>query len=169
VLHIQDLEFGPLTPALAYLVSVLGGYLGFGCLGRARASGGAAATGWLALAAAAIGTTGLWAAQALAMLGFAVPGRDLRYSVAVTTLSLATAIGVTGAALATAGLASAGLSPARPARTALTQAPRGRRERPDGHRVSWRGVLLAGIVTGTGTVSMDDIGLAAVQVRASFA
>jgi len=60
MLHVNNFANGALNPALSYVVSCVGCFLGLRCTTRARAYQGAARARWLALAALAIGTTGIW-------------------------------------------------------------------------------------------------------------
>jgi NO-binding membrane sensor protein with MHYT domain len=59
MLHSNDFSYGLLTPALGYLMSCLGAFLGLRCTSRARAHSGAARARWLTLAALSIGITGV--------------------------------------------------------------------------------------------------------------
>jgi len=65
VLPLQGFADGPLIPALGYLVSSVGVFLGLRCGSRARACPGPARTRWPALAGVAVGGLGIWAAVAL--------------------------------------------------------------------------------------------------------
>ena len=61
----------------------MGVFLGLRCATRARACHGASRGRWLLLAAVAIGSTGIWAMDFLALLGFSVVGETTRYNVLV--------------------------------------------------------------------------------------
>ena len=134
----QELAYGWVPPALAYGVSVLGSLLGLVCTSKARqgdAPGRRA--GWLAGAAISIGGTGIWLMHFLGMLGFAVNGTDVRYTIGLTVLSAALAIVVVGVGLAILGTAT----------------------RPKTHRV-----FSGGLFTGLGVAGMHYTGMAAMQV-----
>src|SRR6266702_3436553 len=60
MLRVDNFTYGVLTPALAYLMSWQGAFVGLRCATRARAYDGPARAHWLLLAAASIGTTGIW-------------------------------------------------------------------------------------------------------------
>jgi NO-binding membrane sensor protein with MHYT domain len=136
MLPVHNLQFGLLTPAAAYLISCLGAFLGLRCTTRARACRGAARGRWLLLAAVSIGATGVWAMHFIAMLGFAIPGETIRYSVPVTIGSMLIAVIMVGAGLLVVGFG---------------QESRGR-------------LLLAGLVTGIGVASMHYTGMAAMRM-----
>ena len=74
MIHVNNFANGALNPALSYVVSCVGCFLGLRCTTRARAYHGAARALWLTLAALSIGTTGIWVMHFIAMLGFAIPG-----------------------------------------------------------------------------------------------
>ncbi|HLK00896.1 MAG TPA: MHYT domain-containing protein, partial [Streptosporangiaceae bacterium] len=96
MIHVVNFSNGALNPLLAYLMSCVGCFLGLRCTTRARAHQGAARARWLAMAALAIGSTGIWVMHFIAMLGFAIPGQTIRYNVPVTVLSMVLAIVVVG-------------------------------------------------------------------------
>jgi NO-binding membrane sensor protein with MHYT domain len=97
---------------VAYVLSVLGSLLGLTCTARARS---AQTTGqriwWLALAAWAIGGTGIWSMHFMAMLGFTVANARIRYDVPMTILSAVIAVAVVFVGLLIAGTGTRG--PAR--------------------------------------------------------
>jgi NO-binding membrane sensor protein with MHYT domain len=138
MLPVHNFQFGLLTPVAAYLISCLGAFLGLRCTTRARACGGAVRARWLLLAAVSIGTTGIWVMHFIAMLGFAIPGETIRYSVPVTILSMLIAVAVVGAGLLIVGFG----------------------------RGSWGRLLLAGSTTGIGVASMHYTGMAAMRMPA---
>lgn len=138
MLSVHNFQFGLLTPVAAYLISFLGTFLGLRCTTRARAYRGAARTRWLLLAAVTIGAPGIWAMHFIAMLGFVIPGKTIRYDIPVTVLSMVIAVTVVGAGLLIVSFGRAG----------------------------WRSLLVAGVITGIGVASMDYTGMAAMQVRA---
>src|ERR1700681_4786848 len=81
---VHNFSYGLLTPALAYVMSCLGCFLGLRCTTRARAVQGASRVRWLLMAALTIGVAGVWGMHFVAMLGFSIPGQTLRYNVPVT-------------------------------------------------------------------------------------
>jgi NO-binding membrane sensor protein with MHYT domain len=135
---IDHFSAGPLTPALAYVMSCLGSGLGLLCTSRARAVAGWARGRWLILAAASIGGTGIWVMHFIAMLGFSVEGTGIRYDVQRTILSLVVSIAVVGLGLSIVGYV--------------------------GNRVT--ALLLGGTVTGVGVASMHYMGMSAMWLRA---
>jgi NO-binding membrane sensor protein with MHYT domain len=101
--EIHHFEHGWLTPAFSYTLSVLGSLLGLVCAGRLRTAPSAGwRVWWLALAAVAIGGTGIWTMHFVAMLGFSVVGLPIRYDVPVTALSAVLAIGAVAVGLSIA-------------------------------------------------------------------
>src|SRR5207244_2004017 len=96
MIHVNNFANGALNPALSYVVSCVGCFLGLRCTTRARAYQGAARARWLTLAALSIGTTGIWVMHFIAMLGFAIPGETIRYNVPFTILSMVIAVVVVG-------------------------------------------------------------------------
>jgi NO-binding membrane sensor protein with MHYT domain len=102
--EIHHFSYGLLTPSVAYTLSVLGSLLGLTCTVRARqARSGGKRAGWLTLAAFAIGGTGIWTMHFMAMLGFTVPGRPIRYDVGMLIVSALTAVTVVAAGLLIVG------------------------------------------------------------------
>jgi NO-binding membrane sensor protein with MHYT domain len=98
--QIHHFEHGWITPAVSYTLSVLGSLLGLICASRVRTAHSAGwRTWWLALAAVAIGGTGIWSMHFVAMLGFSVSGMQIRYDVGVTALSAVLAIAAVGVGL----------------------------------------------------------------------
>jgi NO-binding membrane sensor protein with MHYT domain len=137
MVHANEFSYGLLTPALAFAMSCVGSFLGLRCAGRARACAGIARAGWLSLAAASIGATGIWVMHNIALLGFSIPGQTIRYDVPMSLLSGLVAVAVVFAALMIAGPSGAGF-------------PR---------------LLLGGIVIGGGVLlSMDFVGMAAMRM-----
>ncbi len=139
MLMVHNFSYGLLTPALAYLMSFLGAFLGLRCTSRARASTGATRIRWLLLAAVSIGSTGIWVMHFIAMLGFTVPGETIRYNVPVTLLSMLIAV-----AFVLIGLLIVGLS-------------RGTTMWP---------LVLGGVITGLGVAAMHYSGMAAMRMPA---
>jgi NO-binding membrane sensor protein with MHYT domain len=102
--EIHHFTYGLLTPSVAYTLSVLGSLLGLTCTVRARreTSGGKRAA-WLTLAAFAIGGTGIWTMHFMAMIGFTVSGRPIRYEIDMLIISALTAVAVVAAGLLIVG------------------------------------------------------------------
>lgn len=137
MVHANEFSYGLLTPGLAFAMSCVGSFLGLRCAGRARACAGIARGGWLLLAAASIGATGIWVMHNIALLGFSIPGQTIRYDVPMSLLSGLVAVAMVFAALVIAGSGGAGF-------------PR---------------LLLGGIVIGGGVLfSMDFVGMAAMRM-----
>ena len=104
MLQVRNFADGPLIPLLSYVASCLGVFLGLRCATRARACHGASRGRWLLLAAVAIGSTGIWAMDFLALLGFSVSGETTRYNVLVAIASLLVAVVAAGAGLLIIGV-----------------------------------------------------------------
>jgi NO-binding membrane sensor protein with MHYT domain len=141
VIHIHNFTYGALNPILAYLVSCVGCFAGLRCTTRARASAGAGRARWLALASLAIGATGIWTMHFIAMLGFTIPGQQIRYNVPVTILSMVIAVFVVGIGIFIVGFSRPG---------------------------AWPPLLLGGAIIGVGVASMHYIGMAAIRVPDSL-
>ncbi|WP_431975447.1 MHYT domain-containing protein [Micromonospora haikouensis] len=139
--EINHFEYGWITPALSYALSVLGSFLGLVCAGRIRA---AATTGqrvwWGILAAWAIGGTAIWSMHFMAMLGFAVEGTRIRYDVPVTLASALIAVVAVGIGLAIVGTG----------------------------RVSALRIGVGGVFTGAGVAAMHYTGMAAMRLGGSL-
>ena len=140
MIHVNNFSNGVLNPALSYLVSCVGCFLGLRCTTRARAYQGAARARWLTLAALSIGTTGIWVMHFIAMLGFTVAGQPIRYNVPLTILSMVIAVLVVGIGTFIVGFSSGGTWP----------------------------LLLGGTIIGLGVASMHYLGMGAVRVQASL-
>src|ERR1039458_2278126 len=108
---VHNFSFGLLTPALGYVMSVLGCFLGLRCTTRARALQGASRVRWLLLAAVSIGAAGGWGIQFMGMPGFSIPGQTIRYSVPVPILSMRVAAVVVSIGLLIVGFGGDGLGP----------------------------------------------------------
>jgi NO-binding membrane sensor protein with MHYT domain len=133
---ISETGFGWLTPVLSYLMACVGGALGLRATLRAvRAADRRSRRNWLIAAAVAIGT-GIWTMHFIAMLGFTVVGSQVRYNVALTLLSLLTAIVVVGVGV-------------------FVVARGGGRPLP---------LLAGGLATGLGVAAMHYIGMSAVHI-----
>jgi NO-binding membrane sensor protein with MHYT domain len=141
MIHVNNFAYGVLNPALSYVVSCVGCFLGLRCTTRARAYQGAARARWLTLAALSIGTTGIWVMHFIAMLGFAIPGQTIRYNVPFTILSMVIAVIVVGIGVFIVGFSRrAGNGP----------------------------LVLGGTILGLGVASMHYLGMGAVRVDASL-
>lgn len=138
MLTVHNFTYGPLTPALGFLMSCLGAFLGLRCTVRAMALEGRTRLRWLLLAALSIGTTGIWVMHFIAMLGYTVPDQVIHYSVPITIISMLIAVAVTGIGLLIVGFA----------------AP------------NWRNLIVAGVFTGIGVASMHYAGMAAIRMPA---
>jgi NO-binding membrane sensor protein with MHYT domain len=129
-----------LTPALAYVVSCVGSFLGLQCVSRGRARGGWRRATWLAVAAVSIGATGIWAMHFIAMLGFSIPTQQMLYSLPITVESLLLAILVVGAGLFIVGYGKAG----------------------------WARLLPAGVLVGLGVAAMHYRGMDAMNMTMHY-
>ncbi|MFD4142083.1 MHYT domain-containing protein [Streptomyces sp. NPDC058572] len=136
--HLDHAAFGLLTPALSYVMAVIGAALGLRCTVRALGTTGRSRRNWLITAASAIGT-GIWTMHFVAMLGFAVRGTDIRYNVPLTILSLLVAMLVVGAGVFWVGFG----------------------------RDRGRALLIGGLATGLGVASMHYMGMAALRLHGS--
>jgi NO-binding membrane sensor protein with MHYT domain len=136
VVSVHNFSYGLLNPALAYAVSCLGAFLGLRCVTRARAHTGAGRGRWLALAAVAIGATGIWTMHFIAMLGFSIPAVQITYNVPLTIASMLIAIAVVGVGLFIVGFGNGG----------------------------WKPLLTGGAIIGIGVASMHYMGMAAMNM-----
>jgi NO-binding membrane sensor protein with MHYT domain len=128
---VHNFSNGLVSPALGYLVSCLGAFLGLRCVMQARAHDGRHRAAWLSLAAVAIGATGVWAMHFIAMLGFSIPGQTITYNVPLTIGSMLLAIVVVGIGLFIVGYGDGSL----------------------------RRLLVGGVIVGLGVASMHYIGM----------
>ena len=140
MIHVNNFTSGALNPVLAYLMSCMGCFLGLRCTTRARAYQGAARARWLAAAALAIGSTGIWVMHFIAMLGFTIPGQAIRYNVPITILSMVLAVVVVGIGTFIVGFRE-GTGP----------------------------LLLGGVIIGCGVATMHYVGMSAIRVQDSLA
>ncbi|MGI5520956.1 MHYT domain-containing protein [Micromonospora sp. CA-259024] len=139
--EINHFEYGWITPALSYALSVLGSILGLVCAGRIRTAGTAGQRAWWGLLSAwALGGTAIWAMHFMAMLGFAVEGTRIRYDVPLTVASTAIAVVAVGIGLAIVGTGR--LNPVR--------------------------LIAGGVFTGAGVASMHYTGMAAMRLNGSL-
>ncbi|WP_422740130.1 MHYT domain-containing protein [Micromonospora sp. WMMD729] len=138
---INHFEYGWITPALSYALSVLGSVLGLVCAGRIRTARTARQRAWWGLLAAwALGGTAIWAMHFMAMLGFAVDGTRIRYDVPLTAASTAIAVVAVGIGLAIVGTGR--LNPVR--------------------------LIAGGVFTGAGVAAMHYTGMAAMRLNGSL-
>jgi NO-binding membrane sensor protein with MHYT domain len=135
--QVHNFSYGLINPALAYLISCLGCFLGLQCTARARAAVGGARGRWLLLAAVSIGTTGIWVMHFIAMLGYTIGGQAISYNVPVTILSMLIAIAVVAVGLFIVGF---------------------------GREGDWRRLLLGGSILGIGVAGMHYIGIWAMRM-----
>jgi NO-binding membrane sensor protein with MHYT domain len=140
LITVNNFSNGPVSPVLGYAVSCLGAFLGLSCVTRASYYQGLARARWLAVAATAIGATGIWAMHFIAMLGFAVPWQEISYNVPITIASMLIAIGVVGVGLFIVGFGGGG-------------APR---------------LLAGGLIVGVGVAAMHYLGMAALVMPDSM-
>ncbi|GAA2678099.1 MHYT domain-containing protein [Actinoplanes palleronii] len=137
--EIHHFDHGWVTPAVSYLLSVLGSLLGLTSAVRLRSARSGAERGWwLVLATVAIGATGIWSMHFVAMLGFEVQGTPIRYDVGLTAASIVIALVAVGAGLAIALLGTA----ARQVR-----------------------ILTGGVLAGLGVAAMHYTGMAAMRLN----
>ena len=139
MIHVNNFSNGALNPVLAYLMSCMGCFLGLRCTTRARAYQGVARARWLAVAALAIGSTGIWVMHFIAMLGFTIPGESIRYNVPITILSMVIAVVVVGIGTFIVGFRQ-GTGP----------------------------LVLGGVIIGCGVASMHYVGMSAIRVQDSL-
>jgi NO-binding membrane sensor protein with MHYT domain len=137
---VYNFSDGPVNPALGYVVSCLGAFLGLRCVIRASYYQGRHRALWLACAATAIGATGIWAMHFIAMLGFAIPGQRVTYNVPLTLASMLIAIAVVGVGLFIVGFGGGGLVP----------------------------LLAGGVIIGLGVATMHYLGMAAMVMPDSM-
>jgi NO-binding membrane sensor protein with MHYT domain len=130
---VHNFSYGLVNPALGYLMSCLGAFLGLRCVTRARAYTGSARIRWVILAAIALGAAGIWSMHFIAMLGYAIPGQTILYNVPLTIASMLIAIVVVGIGLFIVGFSSGG----------------------------WRPLLIGGAIVGVGVATMHYLGMAA--------
>jgi NO-binding membrane sensor protein with MHYT domain len=135
-MHVNGFTYGPLTPLLAYFMSFLGSVISLQSASRARAVTGGSRFRWLAMAALSLGGTAIWVMHFIAMLGFTVPGAQIRYDPLLTLASLVAAIAIAGLGLTLAVVLDG--------RT--------------GH------LLLAGFLTGSGITGMHYLGMTALHM-----
>ena len=132
--------FSPALVALSVAIAMFAAYTALDLAERARRVGGRDPR-WLWIAGAAVTMGGgIWSMHFVGMLAFEM-GMPVAYDAGLTVLSLVIAVGVTGAAFAWVGRASAGP----------------------------RAVLVAGPVMGLGIASMHYTGMAAMRMPGAVA
>ncbi|MGC1213057.1 MAG: MHYT domain-containing protein [Micromonospora sp.] len=140
--QINHFEYGWITPALSYALSVLGSVLGLICAGRIRTARSAGQRAWWGLLAAwAIGGTAIWSMHFMAMLGFAVEGTRIRYDVPITAASTVIAVAAVGIGLAIVGAG----------------------------RLNAFRLITGGLFTGAGVAAMHYTGMAAMRLDGTLA
>ncbi len=139
--EISHFEYGWITPAVGYALSVIGSLLGLVCAGRIRgAAGGRQRAWWVILAAWALGGTAIWTMHFMAMLGFAVRGTQIRYDVPITVASAVIAVVAVGIGLIVATTGRAGAAR----------------------------LIGGGIITGLGVAAMHYTGMAAMHLHGTI-
>ena len=136
MIQVHNFSYGLLNPALGYVMSCLGAFLGLRCVTRARAHAGRARAPWLVLAAVSVGATGIWVMHFIAMLGFTIPGQQIRYNLPLTIASMLLAVVVVGIGLFVVGYSEQGFVP----------------------------LLAGGVIIGLGVASMHYMGMAAMSM-----
>jgi NO-binding membrane sensor protein with MHYT domain len=137
---VHNFSNGLLNPALGYVMSCVGAFLGLRCVTLARAYDGMARARWLGLAAVSIGATGIWAMHFIAMLGFTIPGQQILYNVPMTIASMLVAVAVVGVGLFIVGFGDGG----------------------------WWRLLAGGVIIGVGVAAMHYLGMAAMSMQDSI-
>jgi NO-binding membrane sensor protein with MHYT domain len=140
VVSVHNFSNGLLNPALGYVMSCVGAFLGLRCVTLARAYDGMARARWLSLAAVSIGATGIWAMHFIAMLGFTIPGQQILYNVPMTIASMLVAVAVVGVGLFIVGFGDGG----------------------------WWRLLAGGLIIGVGVAAMHYLGMAAMSMQDSM-
>ena len=142
---VHNFSYGMVNPAVAYAVSCLGAVLGLRCVTLSRAHRGRAKARWLAMAAVSFGAIGIWTMHFIAMLGFSVPGEEIRYNVPVTVCSMLLAIVVVGVGLFIIGYSSV-----------------------DALFGGWSRLAAGGTIIGLGAAAMHYVGMAGMSMMASM-
>ncbi|OJF12050.1 MHYT domain-containing protein [Couchioplanes caeruleus] len=139
--EVHHFTYGAFNPIAAFLVAMLGSFLGLLSTGRARsARTRGRRSRWLIIAAFSIGGAAIWLMHFTAMLGFEVPQSPVRYSPGLTMISLGLAVLAVGFGLMVVG--------------------HGRRSLPR--------VVLAGVLTGAGVLAMHYTGMAGMHVSGTI-
>ncbi|MEV8509389.1 MHYT domain-containing protein [Actinoplanes sp. NPDC051475] len=139
--EVHHFTYGAFNPIAAYLVALLGSFVGLLSTGRARsARTRSRRTRWLIIAAFSIGGAAIWLMHFTAMLGFDVPESPVRYSPLLTMVSLGLAVVAVGFGLMVVG--------------------HGRRSVPR--------VVSSGVLTGAGVLGMHYSGMAGMHVSGTI-
>jgi NO-binding membrane sensor protein with MHYT domain len=141
VLPLRSFTDGPLVPLLSYVASCLGVFLGLRCATRARACQGASRGRWLLLAAVAIGSTGIWGMDFIALLGFGVAGETTRYNVLIVIVSLLVSMVAAGVGLLIIGI-----------------------DRGESRALPVGGLIVSGVLLGAGVTVAHYLAMAALRV-----
>lgn len=129
----------PKLVILSIMIAIIASFTALSLAGRVRVSSDRGRRVWLTAAATALGG-GIWSMHFVAMLAFSIPGMRMSYDLAPTLASLALAVGFTGAGLAAM----------------------------DWRALSWRRILAAGFLIGTGVASMHYLGMSAMRMSATL-
>lgn len=132
---VDGFSYGLVTPLVAFLMACLGGALGLRCTTRALRVSRTWRPGWLALAAAVIGS-GIWTMHFVAMTGFTIEGTPIHYDRTMTFASLAVAIVMVGIGIFIVGYKGA----------------------------SGTALFTGGTITGLGIASMHYLGMAGMSL-----
>jgi NO-binding membrane sensor protein with MHYT domain len=137
VAEVHHFTYGAFNPIAAYLVAVLGSFLGLLATGRARSARSRGRRNrWLIIAAFSLGGAGIWLMHFTAMLGFDVPQSPVRYNPWFTMASLGLSVVAVGIGLMVVG--------------------HGRRSVPK--------IAVAGFFTGIGVLGMHYTGMSGLHV-----
>jgi NO-binding membrane sensor protein with MHYT domain len=102
--HVHHFDMGLWLLFLAYIVSVTGSVVGLACTRQSAAAFSERdRLRWLGMASIAIGGVAIWLMHFIAMLGFAVPGSPVRYSLGWTVASAVLSISAVFVGLITVG------------------------------------------------------------------
>jgi NO-binding membrane sensor protein with MHYT domain len=104
VAEVHHFTYGAFNPIAAYLIAMLGSFLGLLSTGRARSARSRSRRNrWLIIAAFSIGGAAIWLMHFTAMLGFDVPQSPVRYNPLLTMASLGLAVLAVGIGLMVVG------------------------------------------------------------------
>ncbi len=120
---------------LSIAIAIFASFTALSLASRIRSSAGWTRHVWISAAALALGG-GIWSMHFVAMLAFSMPGMRMSYDLGLTLLSLALALGFTGAGFATLKW----------------------------HAVSLGRVFASGLMMGLGVVAMHYIGMSAMRM-----
>jgi len=136
---IHHFDHGWITPAVSYVLSVLGSTLGLVCAVRLRgAQGRGERIWWLILASVALGGTAIWSMHFVAMTGFSVVGTPIRYNIGLTVASAIIAVVAVAIGVAIVSF---------------------------GERYQNVRLIIGGVVAGLGIVAMHYLGMAAMRLN----